>query len=79
MSTPLMPLCALGKQTTRDGGVGAHPVLLLPFYEFGYWYPGGQQYTFPGSELPQEQGLTSQGTNQQNTFIKGPGICLTPA
>ncbi len=78
MSTPILPLCATGKQTNRDGGVGATPTLLLPFYEFGYWYPSGQQYTFGGSELPQQGGLTEQGTNMQNGFVKAAGICLTP-
>lgn len=78
MSTPLLPLCAIGKQTNRDGGVGAFANIMLPFYQYGYWYPSGQQYTFPNSEVAQQQGLTSNGTNQQNTFTKGVGICLTP-
>lgn len=78
MSTPLMPLCSIGKPTNRDGGVGAFPVLMIPFYAYGYWYPSGQQYTFPNSELPQQLGLTEAPTNQQNTFIKAAGICLQP-
>lgn len=78
MSTPLMPLCSTGKQTNRDGGVGATPVLLLPFYDYGYWNPAGLQYTYTNGEATQQQGLTSQGTNQQNTFVKGSGICLSP-
>lgn len=77
MSTPQLPLCAVGKQTNRDGGVGAFPVLMLPFYPFGYWYPGGQEYDF-NAELPQQPGLIEQGTNQQNTFTKGAGLCISP-
>lgn len=78
MSTPLLPLCSVPKQTTRDGGTGAHPTLLLPFYTYGYWFPSGQQYTFPSSEASQQQGLTEQGTRQANTFIKAAGVCLNP-
>jgi len=78
MSTPLLPLCAIGKATNRDGGVGAFPVLMLPFYQYGYWYPSGQQYTFSDSELPQQGGLTETATNMQNSFIKAAGVCLTP-
>jgi hypothetical protein len=79
MSTPLLPLCSVGKQTTRDGGVGAYPTLMLPFYAYGYWFASGQQYTFANSELPQQQGLTENGTRQANTFTKGAGICLSPS
>jgi len=78
MSTPLLPLCSIPKIADRDGGVGAHARLLLPQYTYGYWFASGQQYTFPSSEAPQQQGLTEQGTRQANTFVKAAGICLTP-
>lgn len=76
MSVELLPLCSTGKLAIRDGMTGASARLLLPFYEYGYWFASGQQYTFPNSELPQASGLASRGTNQANTFVKAAGICL---
>lgn len=75
MSKPLLPLCSVPKIATRDGWVGATARLLLPFYQYGYWFASGQQYTFPGSTLAQDRGMTLNGTQKPNNFIKSPGIC----
>lgn len=71
----LLPLCSVPKIAIRDGWVGATARLLLPFYEFGYWFASGQQYTFPSGTISQDQNINMLGTQKPNTFIKAPGIC----
>lgn len=78
MSVVLLPLCSSQKIAIRDGGAGASARLLLPFYEHGYWFASGQQYTFPTGEVPQASGLVSRATRQANTFVKAAGVCLNP-
>ena len=75
MSIELLPLCSVPKVATRDGGVGAEARLLLPFY--GYWYPSGQELTFPESAVAQDDSRTLNGTNQPNLFTKSVGYCTT--
>lgn len=76
MAKELLPLCSVPKISMRDGWTGATARILLPFYEFGYWFPSGQQYTFPNSTAAQDPSMTMIGTTKPNTFTKGPGICL---
>lgn len=76
MSVSLLPLCSTGKIAVRDGYTGATARILLPFYEFGYWFASGQQYTFPSSTIVQQQGLTDQATRMTNGFVKAAGVCL---
>lgn len=78
MSVALLPLCGTPKIAIRDGLTGATARLLLPFYEHGYWFASGQQYTFPSSEVGQAPGLVSYATNQKNPFVKAAGVCLNP-
>jgi hypothetical protein len=75
-SVQLLPLCSTPKLAIRDGLTGAYARLLLPFYQYGYWFASGQQYTFANSEVPQASGLVSRGTNQASTFVKAAGVCL---
>ena len=65
----------IGKLSTRDGGVSADTAIFLPFYAAGYWYPSGQTLTFPRSTIPQEPGLTLEGTIKANTFQKDCCTC----
>lgn len=74
----LLPLCSIPKLAIRDGLTGATARLLLPFYNYGYWFASGQQYTFPGSTAAQDQRITVGGTRKANTFVKDYGICLNP-
>lgn len=76
MSKALLPLCSVPKIAMRDGNTGAYARILLPFYEFGYWFPSGQQYTFPSSTAAQDPSMTMLGTSKPDTFTKGAGICL---
>lgn len=76
MAVALLPLCSTQKVAIRDGLAGASARILLPFYEFGYWFASGQQYTFPNATIAQDPSLTMQGTSKPNTFTKGAGICL---
>lgn len=76
MAKPLLPLCSIGKIAIRDGLTGPTARLLLPFYEFGYWFASGQQYTFPNSTIAQDTSMTMLGTTKPDTFVKAPGICL---
>lgn len=78
MSLPLLSLCSVPKLADRDGGVGAHARLLLPFYGPGYWFASGQEYTFPESELPQDLSPTLTGVRQSNAYVKAAGVCLQP-
>lgn len=72
----LLPLCSVGKMATRDGMTGATARIFLPFYEYGYWFASGQQYTFAGGTIAQDQSMTMTGTYKPDNFIKAPGICL---
>lgn len=76
MTKALLPLCSVPKIAIRDGLTGADARLLLPFYEFGYWFASGQQYTFPTGTAAQDASMTMLGTSKPDTFTKGPGICL---
>lgn len=78
MSVALLPLCSTQKQAIRDGNTGQYARLLLPFYEFGYWFANGQQYTFPTAEGEQQQTLTDNGHRMADTYIKNYGNCLRP-
>jgi hypothetical protein len=78
MAVELLSLCSTPKIAIRDGLTGGTARLLLPFYQYGYWFASGQQYTFPKSELPQASGLVSYATRQTNPFVKAAGICLNP-
>lgn len=75
MSVELLPLCSTGKAATRDGGVGPNTRVMLPFYEFGYWYPDGKQYAFAGS-IAQDLSTYTHATKQADTYIKSYGVCL---
>lgn len=72
----LLPLCSVPKMAMRDGLVGATARIFLPFYEYGYWFASGQQYTFPGGTIGQDLSMTMGGTTKPDNFIKAPGICL---
>lgn len=76
MSKPLLALCSIPKMAIRDGLTGPYARLFLPFYEFGYWFASGQQYTFPSGEAVQNQRLTIGGNRQKDTFVKDYGVCL---
>lgn len=76
MALELLPLCSNQKIAIRDGNTGADARLLLPFYEFGYWFASGQQYTFPNATIAQDTSMSIGGTTKPDTFTKGPGICL---
>lgn len=78
MSKPLLALCSIPKVADRDGGVGATARLLLPFYDPGYWFASGQEYTFPTGSGPQDMSRATTGSRQANTYTKGAGICLNP-
>jgi hypothetical protein len=75
MANTLLPICSQQKIAIRDGYTGPLARLLLPFYQWGYWYASGQQFTFPNSTIKQDKGITMNGTTKPNTFIKTPGIC----
>ncbi len=77
MSVALYPLCSSQKIAMRDGYTGASASINLMNYVEGQgrWFASGQQYTYPGSRIPQQQGLTEQTTNQKNPFVKSPGFC----
>lgn len=77
MAKPLLSLCSQSKIATRDGWVGRTAHFFLPFYEFGYWFASGQQYTFPSGTIPQDQSITMSGTHKPNTFIKAQGVCIS--
>lgn len=78
MSVQLYPLCSLQKIASRDGWTGANAHIPLMYYTEGQgqYFFSGKQYTFPGSVLPQQQGLTNPATNQKNPFVKAPGVCV---
>jgi hypothetical protein len=77
MALQLLPLCDLPKVTTRDGYVGANAHFILPFYQFGYWFASGQQYTFPNSLVAQDPSLTLGGTHKPDTYQKDCCSCLS--
>lgn len=78
MAKPLLPLCEVPKIALRDAWTGATAHIFLPFYEFGYWFASGQQYTFPSGTIAQDltQSRALLGTTKPDTFIKAPGICV---
>lgn len=77
----LYPLCGLQKIASRDGWTGPTAHIPLAFYTEGHgqYYFSGQQYTYPGSTLPQQEGLTEAATNQKNPFVKAAGVCVNAA
>lgn len=78
MSISLYPLCSLNKIASRDGWTGA--TAHIPLFGYtegqGQYFFSGQQYSYPGSTLPQQLGLTEQATAQKNPFVKAAGICV---
>jgi len=76
MTAVLLPLCNTGKIAMRDGYTGRTAHIILPFYEFGFWFASGQQYDFPASEVGQEQGMLLIGTEKPNVFQKDCCACL---
>lgn len=78
MSKPLLSLCQIPKLSMRDGWAGANAHIYLPFYQYGYWFASGQQYTFNNSTIPQWKGRTLGGTDMTTTYIKEAGACLNP-
>lgn len=76
MSKPLLSLCSIPKIAMRDGWVGSTARILLPFYQYGYWFASGQQYTFPGSTLAQDTSVANIGTTKPNTFAKDCCSCV---
>jgi hypothetical protein len=78
MAKPLLPLCEVPKIAMRDAWTGATAHIFLPFYQYGYWFASGQQYTFPSGSAAQDltQAQALQGTSKPNTFIKAPQICI---
>lgn len=78
MSVELYPLCSNQKIASRDGYTGPTAHIPLMYYTEGQgqYFFSGQQYTFPGSTLPQQKGLTEQATNQKNPFVKAAGVCV---
>jgi len=78
MAVELLPLCSIPKIAIRDGYTGATARLWLPYDSVGSgeWFASGQQYTFPGEYVPQQEGLANRATNQKNPFVKAAGVCL---
>lgn len=74
---PLLPLCSIPKAATRDGYGGPFARLLLPFYSFGYWFASGQQFTYPGARIRQDNTKVMGGINKPANFEKNPGICIS--
>lgn len=75
MAISLLPLCSVGKVTTRDGGVGPLANVYLPFSTYGYWYPSGQQYAFPSATIAQSKAINLLATTKPDLFVKTPGVC----
>lgn len=76
MAKQLLSLCATGKLVSRDGYTGVFAKVLLPFYQYGYYFFNGQQYTFPSGTLAQNTRPTLAGTTRPDTFKKD---CCHPA
>lgn len=77
MAKPLLALCSIPQVAMRDGYTGQFAKIMLPFYEFGYWFASGQQPTFPGGTIGQVHGMQALlGTTKPNTFQKTAGVCL---
>lgn len=78
MAVSLYSLCSLNKIAGRDGVTGrtAHISLFGYTEGSGQYYFSGQEYSYPGSTLPQQEGLTEQATNQKNPFVKAAGVCV---
>lgn len=70
MSKPLLSLCSVPKVAMRDGYVGDYAHIELPFYEYGFWFASGQQYTFPEGTARQDTSVTLSGRRSVATFQK---------
>lgn len=76
MSKPLLPLCYIPKVATRDGYGGAFARLLLPFYDYGYWFASGEQYTFPGETVLQDTSVVLGGRRKPANYQKAAEVCI---
>ena len=74
MSKPLLPLCSIPKQATRDGQAGENAHLYIPFY--GYWFANGDVLDSPNSTIAQYRGVTLNGQAKPNTFQKDCCSCI---
>lgn len=70
-----LPLCSTGKPAMRDQWAGQNAHIRLPFYQYGFWFASGQQYTFPSSQIAQYEGITNGSEAKPNTFKKSAGWC----
>lgn len=75
MAVVLHPLCSQGKVVSRDGNVGRNAHIMLPFYQYGYYFFGGQQYDFSSGEVGQDHSMATRGTRQSAPFVKAYGVC----
>lgn len=70
MGKQLLPLCNVGRITTRDGGVGGAARLFLPFV--GYWFADGRQILqdTQAGNIAQDQSLTMTAPVKPNVYAK---------
>lgn len=66
------------KPATIEGHTGEFANFFLPFYEYGYWFASGQQYTF-SAEIPQKPTKILLGITRPDTFQKDCCHCGTTA
>lgn len=65
----------ISKQATPEGHAGVNASIFLPFYQYGRWFPSGQQLTFLTSEIPQRSSRILNGLSRPNTFRKDASSC----
>lgn len=69
-----LPLCSIPARMLRDGYGGANAHIYLPFY--GFFFASGDNYTFPGSTVPQNQSRFIGGVSKPgNGFHKEGAYC----
>lgn len=77
MSKPLLSLCSIPKVALKDGWTGPFAHITLPFYQFGYFFASGAQYTYPSASIGQDLATTVHGSNMTDTYQKDCcSVCL---
>lgn len=76
MAVGLLPLCGIPKVASRDGYAGPNAHIILPFYQYALYFFSGQQYTFPGADVAQDQSVSINGLTQVDTYTKDCCACL---
>lgn len=68
-----LPLCSIPARMSRDGWAGSTAKIFLPFH--GLYFFSGEEYTFPGTTVPQDGSQFVGAPTKEGIFKKEGAWC----